>query len=92
MAEEQWTDRGHRTLQYAATSTPVDDAVNRVLLIVHGNETPIDVRLPEGIDGATRFVSLWSSADERPTASQSQHAPGEVLPVPGTSMRLFRVE
>lgn len=94
MESAQWNDPGNRTLQYVAASTPASDAEppNRVLLIVHGTESPIDVRLPSEIEGATRFVSLWSSADERPTADAEAFAPGDVLPVSGTSMRLFRIE
>ncbi|MEV8219611.1 glycogen debranching protein GlgX [Microbacterium sp. NPDC077391] len=92
MAAEQWNDPRHRTLQYVATSDPRDGESNRILLIVHGTEAPIDVRLPEGLDGATVFTSLWSSADEAPRAEQRRYAPGEVLPIAGTSMQLFRVE
>jgi len=59
---------------------------------VHGTETPMDVTLPR-VDGAQRFVSLWSSADEVPDHSEGQEfAPGAVISMPGTSMRLFRVE
>jgi glycogen debranching enzyme len=92
MESEQWTDPGNRTLQYVAASTPDREAANRILLIVHGTESPIDVRLPEDLEGATRFVSLWSSADEHPDSAEDVFAPGDVLPIPGTSMRLFRVE
>ena len=92
MEPGQWTDPGNRTLQYVAASTPDKEPANRILLIVHGTEAPIDVRLPEEIEGASRFVSLWSSADERPSEAEETYAPGDVLPIPGTSMRLFRVE
>lgn len=92
MEQSQWTDPGNRTLQYVAESTPVDGPSNRVLLIVHGTEEPIDVTLPDDLEGASRFVSLWSSADEQPVVGSETFIPGEVLPVPGTSMRLFRVE
>ena len=40
----------HRTLQYVAASTPEFEEFNRILLIVHGNERPIEVTLPD-IDG-----------------------------------------
>ncbi|MGQ7310083.1 glycogen debranching protein GlgX [Microbacterium arabinogalactanolyticum] len=92
MEVEQWNDPRNRTLQYVAASVPENGASNRILLIVHGTESPIDVRLPDSIEGATAFVELWSSADDTPQSEQRRHAPGEVLPVPGTSMRLFRVE
>lgn len=90
MSIEQWTDASHRTLQYLAVEDTGENP-NRVLLIVHGVESAIDVTLPTTSD-ATRYVSLWSSADERPSAVESVHAPGDVIAVPGTSMRLFRVE
>ncbi|MFE2772074.1 glycogen debranching protein GlgX [Microbacterium resistens] len=91
MEVEQWNDPRNRTLQYVASSTPDTEEFNRILLIVHGTEAPIDVRLPE-IEGVTRFVSLWSSADERPAEDPTEHRPGEVIAIPGTSMRLFRAE
>ncbi|REJ04753.1 glycogen debranching enzyme GlgX [Microbacterium bovistercoris] len=92
MSLDQWNDPSHRTLQYVAASTPDKEAFNRILLIVHGTEAPVDVRLPESIEGATAFVSLWSSAEERPDGSLRRFAPGDVLPVVGTSMHLFRIE
>lgn len=92
MESAQWNDPRNRTLQYVAASTPENEQFNRILLIVHGTESPIDVRLPEEIEDATRFVSLWSSAHERPSDDAEVFAPGDVLPIPGTSMHLFRVE
>ncbi len=92
MEQAQWTDPASRTLQYVAASTPETEDFNRILLIVHGTETPIDVTLPTALEDATRFVSLWSSAEERPSGESPVYAPGEVLPISGTSMHLFRVE
>ncbi|MGY1551713.1 glycogen debranching protein GlgX [Microbacterium sp. A588] len=93
MEEQQWTDPGNRTLQYVAASTPLaDEPVNRILLIVHGTESPVDVTLPVDIENATRFVSLWSSADDRPSGGKEEFAPGDVVLTAGTSMRLFRIE
>jgi len=91
MSGERWTDASHRTLQYVAASTPEYEAPNRILLIVHGHEYPIDVTLP-ALEGARRFVSLWSSADERPAETEAVSAPGDVVAVAPTSMHLFRVE
>ncbi|UNK69355.1 glycogen debranching protein GlgX [Microbacterium sp. H1-D42] len=92
MEVEQWNDPRNRTLQYVAASIPHDGESNRILLIVHGTEAPIDVRLPDSIENASSFVSLWSSSDEAPAAEERRYLPGEVLPIAGTSMRLFRVE
>jgi glycogen operon protein len=89
MSGERWTNPAHRTLQYVATSTPETESQNRVLLVIHGNENPIEVALPS-LEGVTRFVSLWSSADERPAETERSFAPGETVAVAGTSMHLFR--
>ncbi|MEV7691964.1 glycogen debranching protein GlgX [Microbacterium sp. NPDC089189] len=91
MSGERWNDPAHRTLQYVATSTPEFEAANRILLIVHGDETPIDVRLPE-VEGVTRYVSLWSSAEDAPSPEEPVLAVGDVVPTPPTSMHLFRAE
>ncbi|WP_125132104.1 glycogen debranching protein GlgX [Microbacterium sp. 10M-3C3] len=90
MSGERWTDPAHRTLQYVATSTPEREERNRILLMIHGVESPTEVTLPT-LEEATGFVSLWSSADEAPADEETPHGPGEVIPLPGTSMRLFRV-
>ncbi|MGK3952704.1 glycogen debranching protein GlgX [Microbacterium sp. I2] len=91
MSIDRWTDPSHRTLQYVAASTPEFEEFNRVLLMIHGTERAIDVTLPR-IDDATRFVPLWSSADEAPDEGGSPLGPGDAVTLPGTSMRLFRVE
>jgi glycogen operon protein len=91
MSIERWTDPRHRTLQYDARSTPETEAPNRVLLVVHGTERPIDVTLPR-IDGVSRFISLWNSLDERPAETETLYRPGEVIALPDTAMMLFRME
>lgn len=91
MSIERWTNPGHRTLQYVAASTPQYEEFNRILLIVHGNERPIDVTLPE-VEGVERYTSLWSSADERPSDERVEHAPGDTVSLVGTSMHLFLAE
>ena len=91
MSIERWTNPSHRTLQYVATSIPEGEDVNRVLLMVHGDESPAAVVLPR-IDDVIRFVSLWSSADDRPGADGPAFAPGDTVHLPGTSMRLLRAE
>lgn len=91
MSHERWTNPAHRTLQYDARSTPNGEPVNRVLLIVHGDERPIDVTLPQ-VDGVGRYVALWSSADETPATDEADFAPGTTVPMAPTSMRLFRAE
>lgn len=91
MSAERWTNPSHRTLQYVAASTPETERFNRILLIVHGNETPIEVTLP-AVAEVGAYVSLWSSAEERPTLERSVRAAGDVVTMPPTSMHLFRAE
>ncbi|MBN9214532.1 MAG: glycogen debranching enzyme GlgX [Microbacterium sp. SCN 70-200] len=91
MSIDRWTDSGHRTLQYVAQSTPQEEAPNRILLVVHGNERPIDVTLPR-IPGVTAYRSLWSSVPDRPSTDEPVFAPGDVVSLPGTALHLFRVE
>ncbi|MCT2085003.1 glycogen debranching protein GlgX [Microbacterium enclense] len=91
MSSDRWTDPSHRTLQYLATSTPENEDPNRILLVVHGNESPVDVVLPVLSDDVA-YVELWSSADDAPAQDTPRFAPGDVVPFVGTSMRLFRVE
>jgi glycogen operon protein len=91
MSAERWTDPAHRTLQYVATSTPETEHGNRILLMVHGNERPIEVTLPV-IEGVQRYVSLWSSADETPATHEEAYPPGAVVALAGTSMHLFRAD
>ncbi len=90
MSIERWTNPSHRTLQYDARSTPEEEAPNRILLVVHGNESPIDVTLPR-LDGIGAFASLWSSVPERPDESEATFAPGDVIHLPGTALQLFRM-
>jgi glycogen operon protein len=90
MSSDRWNDPAHRTLQYLATSTPELEAPNRVLLVIHGTEHPTDIVLPDLEDAV--FVELWSSADESPSDTRATFAPGDVVPLAGASMRLFRVD
>ena len=91
MSIDRWTDPSHRTIQYVAASTPEHEAFNRILLIVHGNERPVDVTLP-AIDGVSSYVSLWSSEDEAPSDARDRFRAGDVVALGGTAMRLFRAE
>lgn len=88
---ERWTNPAHRTLQYVAASTPETEAFNRILLIVHGDESPMRVVLPV-VAGVARYRSLWCSAEERPQAERSVLGPGDTVALAGTSMHLFRAE
>ncbi len=89
MSGDRWTSPDNRTLQYFAASTPENEEFNRILLIVHGDERPIEVTLP-GPEGVIAYESLWSSAHERPDDEVRIFAPGDTLVAEGTSMHLFR--
>ncbi|EXJ52759.1 glycogen debranching protein GlgX [Microbacterium sp. MRS-1] len=91
MSVERWTDPVHRTLQYDAASTPEEEDPNRILLVVHGTESAVDVTLPT-IDGVAGYVSLWSSVPDRPDTTEPVFAPGDVLTLPGTALHLFRMQ
>ncbi len=89
MSIDRWTNPSNRTLQYVAASTPENEEFNRILLMVHGNESPVEVTLPV-VEGVTEYVSLWSSEDETPGDDFTSYLPGAIVPLSGTSMHLFR--
>ncbi|HXH35340.1 MAG TPA: glycogen debranching protein GlgX [Plantibacter sp.] len=89
MSTDDWTSPRNRTLQFFSTSTPEEEELNRILLIVHGVEQPTDVTLPEHA-GVTSYLRVWNSADDLPSEQEDTFAPGQVVPVSATSMQLFR--
>ncbi|OYC95273.1 glycogen debranching protein GlgX [Microbacterium sp. Yaish 1] len=91
MTEATWTDPEQRTLQYVATSTPAHEPDNRVLIVIHGREDDAEVVLP-AVGSASSFVTLWSSADERPLENGARLAPGDRLAVSGPTLLLLRAE
>lgn len=92
MSEEEWNNPANRTLQYLAESTPHEETVDRILLIVHALEDDTLVRLPHH-DGYEGYQLLWDSAEESPRdidGHLEEHLPGQMLQMAGTSMRLYR--
>ncbi|TFD91974.1 glycogen debranching protein GlgX [Cryobacterium lactosi] len=91
MSEADWNSPQERTLQYLAASTPEHEAFNRILLIVHGLETPTDVTLPlhSGVSG---YTVLWDSSHDDIREVQNSYAPGARLTMHATSMLLLRAE
>ena len=89
MTMTDWDSPAERTLQYLAASTPEHEEFNRILLIVHGIDEPVDVTLPEheGVDG---YTLLWDSSHDDIGDQVSEHVPGGTLAVGPTSMLLFR--
>ncbi|GAA4156784.1 glycogen debranching protein GlgX [Gryllotalpicola daejeonensis] len=84
-----WQDPSARTLQYIAASTPEFEDFNRILLIVHGTESEIQVTLPahEGVDG---YEFVWDSSDEVPKTETQTFRPGDTVTVRPASLQLFR--
>lgn len=87
MSAEDWDSPTERTLQYLAASTPEFEEFNRILLIVHGLESPETVCLPEH-EGVASYELLWNSADDH--ALGETHTPGTQLVLEPSSMQLFR--
>ncbi|MGJ4843383.1 glycogen debranching protein GlgX [Leifsonia sp. Le1] len=90
MDDEDWNSPENRTLQYLAASTPDQEEFNRILLIVHGVEDDVEVRLPVA-PGVDSYRLLWDSATEVPIDEEHETlAPGATRLVGGASMQLFR--
>jgi glycogen operon protein len=89
MAEEDWDSPENRTLQYLAASTPEFEEFNRILLVVHGLETPTTVTLPSH-EGVACYTLLWDSASETVTPADGEFPPGHSVTMEPTSMKLFR--
>lgn len=87
MAADAWNDPSRRTLQYLAASTPEHEALNRVLVTVHGSESPVRVILPEH-EGVSGYELLWSSGD---LFDPSPRAPGDGYDLLGPTVMLWRV-
>jgi glycogen operon protein len=89
MTMQDWDSPAERTLQYLAASTPEFEEFNRILLIVHGIENPVEVTLPAH-DGVEGYTLLWDSSHDDISDLTPEHAPGESLVVGPTSILLFR--
>lgn len=91
MTMEDWDSPGERTLQYLAASTPEQEPPNRILLVVHGLDTPVTVTIPSH-EGVTGYTLLWDSAVAKVGNRRLDYAPGDALGVAGASMQLFRAQ
>lgn len=89
MSLEDWDSPAERTLQYLAASTPEFEAFNRILLVVHGLETDVEVTLPTH-EGVEAYTLLWDSGQDDLGEREREHRPGEQLAVGPTSILLFR--
>ncbi|AXH36489.1 glycogen debranching enzyme GlgX [Humibacter sp. BT305] len=94
MSVAEWNAPENRTLQYVAASTPEHEEFNRILLVIHGVESPVEVTLPLH-EGVEHYELLWDSAQEAPPQHHHdevlpRYAPGSVIEVSPTSLQLFR--
>ncbi|MBI5161753.1 MAG: glycogen debranching protein GlgX [Micrococcales bacterium] len=88
MSMADWKSPAERTLQYLAASTPEFEEFNRILLVVHGRETPVTVTLPahEGVAG---YTLKWDSSHDDISGLAAEFRPGDEYRVGSTSMQLF---
>jgi glycogen operon protein len=87
MISHDWHDPEARCIQYFASSTPDEETLNQVLLVVSGIEGACSVRLPqhEGVEG---FELLWTSEDD--AARGTLHDAGTEVSLDGPALVLFR--
>ncbi|WP_150306758.1 glycogen debranching protein GlgX [Planctomonas psychrotolerans] len=91
MHAEYWNSPDHRTLQYLAASTPEREPYNRILLMVHGLESTVDVRLPVH-PGVVSYTLLWDSGVRMSLQGPEDVAPGDTVTITGPSLRLYRAD
>ncbi|MEF2976975.1 glycogen debranching protein GlgX [Subtercola sp. YIM 133946] len=94
MSVYEWNSPENRTLQFLAASTPEHEEPNRILVVIHGIESPTSVVLPHHA-GVTRYTLLWDSSDDAPPAPDAPpltFAPGADYPVAASSLQLFRAD
>lgn len=87
MSVDDWDSPSARTLQYLAASTHEIDGFNRILLVVHGLESPETITLASHA-GVNSYRLIFDSAVD--WIDQSDHKPGERLEMSPTSIKLFR--
>jgi glycogen operon protein len=93
MSVYEWNSPENRTLQYLAASTPEHEPFNRILLVIHGVESPETVTLPKH-EGVEWYTLLWDSSLDSPQAHDDEtsleYAPGSRIPLAPASIKLFR--
>jgi glycogen operon protein len=90
MSVYDWNSAENRTLQYLAASTPEHEPLNRILLVIHGVESPTTVTLPAHA-GVTSYTELWNSGRDAPNPEEGpSYEPGAVIEMAPSSLRLFR--
>lgn len=89
MTEENWNDNQCRTLMRLTDHLKADRSLDSMLVIFHGAEYPIEVKLPD-LNEVSHYELLWDSKYESPQAGKTT-TPGAKLALEGLSMALLRV-
>ena len=88
MTEENWNDSQCRTLMRLTDHLKADGTLDSMLVVIHGAETPVEVKLPE-VSGVDSYELIWDSSTEVPGAA-TRLAPGAILPMTGLAMALIK--
>ncbi|MDI2097737.1 glycogen debranching protein GlgX [Ruicaihuangia caeni] len=88
MTWEEWDSPAERTVQYLAATAHESERLNRILLVVHGLDSPVTVTLPEH-EGVHSYTLLWDSARDSLDQAPIDHGSGSELEVAGMSMQLL---
>jgi glycogen debranching enzyme len=88
MSDENWADAQCRTMMRLTDHLNDDGSLDSMLVVIHGAEYEISVRLPK-VDGVSGYKLLWDSSDETPKPP-SELDVGAVLEVAPLSMSLIK--
>jgi glycogen operon protein len=88
MTDENWADSQCRTMMRLTDHLTADGSLDSMLVVIHGAEYEINVRLPE-VSGVGSYQLLWDSSQESPGEARDL-LPGASLEMPGLSIALIR--
>lgn len=88
MTDENWTDSQCRTMMRLTDHLNESDSLDSMLLVVHGAEYQLEVKLPE-VEGISGYQLLWDSYLEIPGAPISL-SPGQHVLMNPLSMALIK--
>jgi glycogen operon protein len=88
MTDENWADAQCRTMMRLTDHLNDDGSLDSMLVVIHGAEYEISVRLPE-VEGVSGYQLLWDSSDETPKPPKDLEA-GATLELAALSMALIK--
>jgi len=88
MRDENWADSQCRTMLRLTDHLNQDGSLDSMLVVIHGAEYEITVRLPE-VEGVASYQLLWDSSHESPKPALELEA-GTELKMPALSMALIK--